>query len=96
VRLVCISIFEARKAVREGKYERYRKIAARNHVEAANFESLRLKGSTTFSCPKCGKGYLTARINKKDDSKFLGCTRFPLCKYTQKLENLMNDNKNLK
>lgn len=32
-------------------------------------------------CPRCGKGKLVSRNGKY--GKFLGCNRYPRCKYTQ-------------
>lgn len=34
-------------------------------------------------CPMCREGILVWRENKKDGSKFLGCSRYPKCRYTQ-------------
>ena len=33
------------------------------------------------SCPKCKKGILVKRINKKDKSEFYACNGYPKCKY---------------
>lgn len=35
-------------------------------------------------CPKCG-GALVVRTNKKDGSKFYGCSSFPKCRYTRNI-----------
>lgn len=42
---------------------------------------------TIWDCPvpRCN-GKLIKRKNKNDDSEFLGCTRYPKCTYTQKME----------
>lgn len=32
-------------------------------------------------CPDCGRGRLRVCSNKKSGSKFVGCSRFPSCKY---------------
>lgn len=36
-------------------------------------------------CPKCKEGYLIAREGKF--GKFMGCTKYPKCNYTNKIEN---------
>ena len=36
-------------------------------------------------CPKCGK-HLITRINPSSRQKFLGCTDFPHCKYTEPIK----------
>ncbi len=42
---------------------------------------------TVWNCPEAGcNGKLIRRKNKIDGSPFLGCTRFPKCRYTQKDE----------
>jgi ssDNA-binding Zn-finger/Zn-ribbon topoisomerase 1 len=38
---------------------------------------------TAAECPTGCGGYLAERRRKKDDNPFLGCTRFPLCHYTE-------------
>lgn len=34
-------------------------------------------------CPECKEGFLVRRENKRDGTKFLGCSRYPKCKHTQ-------------
>jgi ssDNA-binding Zn-finger/Zn-ribbon topoisomerase 1 len=41
---------------------------------------------TTWDCPDCPTGRLIRRTNSKTHEKFLGCTNYPKCKYTQKEE----------
>jgi ssDNA-binding Zn-finger/Zn-ribbon topoisomerase 1 len=41
---------------------------------------------TTYDCPMCLGGKLIERENHRTGSKFLGCTRYPKCTYTQKVE----------
>lgn len=41
---------------------------------------------TIWDCPKCGKGKLVHRTNRSTGEKFLGCSDYPNCKYTQKEE----------
>ena len=36
---------------------------------------------TTINCPKCGST-MVIRMRKSDNERFLGCSRFPDCKYT--------------
>ncbi len=36
------------------------------------------------SCPDCGEP-LVIRTNSKDDSQFLGCSGYPVCKHTEPL-----------
>lgn len=40
---------------------------------------------TIFDCPKCN-GKLVIRVNSKTEEKFLGCSNYPKCKYTQPVE----------
>ena len=39
----------------------------------------------TKYCPDCGEE-LVERINSEDGEKFLGCSSFPDCKYTEEIE----------
>jgi ssDNA-binding Zn-finger/Zn-ribbon topoisomerase 1 len=41
---------------------------------------------TIWDCPKCDKGKLVRRANRNTGEKFLGCSEYPACKYTQKEE----------
>jgi len=41
---------------------------------------------TIWDCPQCGKGKLVRRTNRGTGEKFLGCSEYPKCKYTQKEE----------
>jgi len=79
----CPSIFVARKAVYQGKYEKYRDIAIKNRLEMASKNEK--PGTTTWPCPKC-KGMLIRRKNKLTKEIFLACDSYPLCRYTQKVE----------
>ena len=36
-------------------------------------------------CPKCQEGKIIKRINRTTNSEFLGCSRYPTCKWTQSL-----------
>jgi len=36
-------------------------------------------------CPACGDGKLTERLNRWDETWFLGCSNFPDCEYTKNL-----------
>jgi len=47
---------------------------------------------TIWNCPipKC-KGKLIYRINNTTHEKFLGCTNYPKCTYTQKCEDECED-----
>ncbi|TCK02953.1 DNA helicase-4 [Marinobacterium mangrovicola] len=40
-----------------------------------------LDGSPLELCPDCGKGHMVQR-SAKDGSKFMGCSEFPVCRYT--------------
>jgi len=73
------SVFQARKAVLDGKYEKYKTIAMRNIMEMSSVKN----GATVWPCPKC-KGFLIKRKNKMTKETFLACTNYPTCKYTQK------------
>lgn len=42
-------------------------------------------------CPKCG-GLLFERTNKSNNDKFLGCQNYPLCTYTESLNNNIQEN----
>lgn len=46
---------------------------------------------TIWDCPSCGEGKLIKRLNKITKEPFLGCTKFPKCKYTQKPEPVEDD-----
>ena len=46
-------------------------------------------GKETNVCPKCGK-LLVRRTNKKDGSKFIGCSNYPKCKYTRNIDDIIN------
>lgn len=46
---------------------------------------------TIWDCPKCPEGKLVERTNIKEGTKFLGCTKYPKCKYTQPVEKEVND-----
>ena len=48
------------------------------------------KGEMKRKCPKCNKGDIVLRGSIY--GKFLACSRYPKCRYTEKLIN--NDNKN--
>ena len=39
-------------------------------------------GNKTVNCVYCKKGVLEIRINKSDNSKFLGCSNYPICSET--------------
>lgn len=41
---------------------------------------------TIWDCPQCTNGKLIKRQNKKTKGHFLGCTNYPKCSYTQKVE----------
>ena len=77
--------FQARKAVLEGKYEKCRSIAARNHVEASCIEiNSKKKGASIWHCPRCKDGFLVVRENRKTGDKFYGCTNYPVCQHTER------------
>jgi len=40
---------------------------------------------TIWDCPYC-HGKLIKRMNRKTGEEFLGCTKYPKCKYTQPVE----------
>lgn len=46
---------------------------------------------TIWDCPQCSTGKLAKRTNSKTQEKFLGCTNYPKCKYTQPLEKSETD-----
>ena len=82
----CFNKFQARKAVLEGKYEKYRAIAAKNYVEASCIEiNDKNKNSTIWHCPKCSDGYLIVRKNKSSGEQFYGCTNYPKCTHTERM-----------
>ncbi|NCC15926.1 MAG: hypothetical protein EOM28_06195 [Clostridia bacterium] len=43
------------------------------------------------NCPKCETGYLIIRENSINNSKFLGCSNYPLCDNTFKNVEILND-----
>jgi restriction system protein len=55
----------------------------RRHVEA-----LKERFSSTTTCPKCGGALVlrTARVGANAGSQFYGCTNYPGCRYTAKVE----------
>ena len=69
----------AKKAVREGKYEKCKTIALRNIADMSSSK----EGATTWPCHKC-RGYLIKRINRLTKESFMACTNYPACTYTQK------------
>jgi hypothetical protein len=81
---VCPSIFDARKAVLNSKYDRYKEIALKNIQELKNKQETK-KETTIWNCPKC-TGALIKRQNKLTKEIFYGCTNYPKCKYTQREE----------
>ena len=53
------------------------------------------KESCEDICPRCKEGKLVKRVRKRKDdtnkyksNEFLGCSRFPKCRYTQELESI--------
>lgn len=36
------------------------------------------------SCPKCGQGTMVVRVNRGTGEIFVGCSRYPTCKWTRK------------
>jgi len=44
-----------------------------------------------WDCPKCRDGKLIKRTNKIAKEDFLGCSEYPKCKYTQKIESSEED-----
>lgn len=40
---------------------------------------------TIWDCPQCN-GKLIRRVNRREGTRFLGCTNYPKCKYTQRDE----------
>jgi ssDNA-binding Zn-finger/Zn-ribbon topoisomerase 1 len=42
---------------------------------------------TTRNCPRAFcKGRLVYRINRNTNEKFIGCDKYPVCKYTEPVE----------
>ncbi|MFX0094167.1 MAG: DNA topoisomerase [Candidatus Hodarchaeota archaeon] len=46
-------------------------------------KSTKSTASTVKTCPSCGEGSVVERQNKKTGNSFLGCSRYPHCKWTQ-------------
>ena len=46
---------------------------------------------TIWDCPGCATGKLIRRKNSKTKEPFLGCTNYPKCTYTQKVDPEEND-----
>lgn len=42
-------------------------------------------------CPRCKIGYLKVKTNSYDGSKFLGCSRWDECEYTQNIDDVNDD-----
>lgn len=58
-----------------------------NFLHIQNLNENHLKKDFSQSCPKCN-GNLVVRVNKKGSNignKFLGCSNFPKCRYTEKV-----------
>jgi len=77
-----LDLIEARKAKRDDVLSEFWE-PFRQSLETARTKMQVVKGQETDEkCPQCGKG-LVYRYSKKTGSKFLGCTGYPECTYTQ-------------
>ena len=45
-------------------------------------------------CPECKNGFLIERVNPRNNTKFLGCTSYPLCKHTESINKSKNSAEN--
>ncbi|MDD5509678.1 MAG: UvrD-helicase domain-containing protein [Dehalococcoidales bacterium] len=57
-----------------------------DNVERVDFNS-------SLKCPRCKKGNLVMRLNSKTSEHFMGCSNYPRCGYTRKIN--WNDNDQL-
>lgn len=68
----------------QDKSEKLNKLQ-KEHIDlSTTLESLedQVKENNGGTCPKCGKGHMVERSSKYGE--FIGCSRFPECKHTQK------------
>lgn len=68
----------------QNKSEKLNKLQ-KEHIDlSTTLESLeeQVKENNNGTCPKCGKGHMVERSSKYGE--FIGCSRFPECKHTQK------------
>ena len=58
-----------------------------------HYEYLNEAGSITENpnCPKCQKGYLVLRKSNKNNREFLGCSNYPMCDYTSRYLEIINN-----
>lgn len=47
--------------------------------------SLSYKPKPVKKCPRCTTGQLLVKTNNNTQQQFLGCSEFPLCKFTEPL-----------
>lgn len=57
------------------------------------FKTNEVQSGKNPHCAKCQKGYLVPRTNPKNNNNFLGCSNYPLCDYTYRSVELLNDQK---
>lgn len=80
----------ANMVLREGRYGYF--LACSRFPECRNIKKVKVTGDnievveskvvqTDITCPKCGKGKLIERHNKKGEA-FYGCSLFPKCRFT--------------
>ncbi len=64
------------------------KASSNREALAAHVANLRARYSSTTTCPKCGAALVErrSRTATADHPSFLGCERFPRCRYTRKLD----------
>ena len=56
--------------------------ASETSSQSASSKQRKKSKTTNLRCPKCGK-MLVIRTNRKDGSKFYGCSSYPKCTYTR-------------
>ncbi|WP_170456017.1 nuclease-related domain-containing protein [Ruegeria arenilitoris] len=71
------------KKLSEGAVENSRK-TRRNHVTHVKSLSGQ-QGTMLAKCPKCGSA-MAKRTNRKSSSEFLGCSNYPKCKGTRRIQ----------
>lgn len=55
------------------------------------FSTEEITTSENPNCPKCKMGHLVIRVNKSDNTQFLGCTNYPACDLKLKNIEIINE-----
>ena len=55
-----------------------------NHQKS--LDKKKISSNSTKTCPSCKEGSLIVRTNRSSGQEFLGCSNYPNCKYTEKIQ----------